>query len=351
MFCKKYGKNIVLILVAVVAVLALIAGGVYFAVNNSGKKTKETSAKSTNEEEYDDSKADEEDESDDSTEEENEINSPEESIAELMERFTEVKCPSNVSSDSDLEIVYSLGNFLSKGGRFAFDEIAVEMVSSASLDGYATTDNLRAEYTVFDNGVACLRFVGMNIYASGDDSYTAFFFIENDGELTLTYTYDSWARNDYTIYEGPVLVGYGSGGAGDNYEWAYYIDEAGKKQIIYDDHKLSGEWAYDYNKFDFSNPDEDHDGLDTVELQVLEIGDKKYVCCTTYDGEKKPVYDRVVEPYLKDGYERIETQSECMQVINDSFRKAGFDDSESFKEPNWTLVDLSRYKQGSVITE
>lgn len=109
---------------------------------------------------------------------------------------------------------------------------------------YAITNTLSGK------PVLAVKFENLGIYASDDDSYALFLFVVNDGQLYMTYAYDSWARNWVDIYDNLIFIGYGSGGAGDSFGWCFYIDETGHYKSVYDMETLYAEWVESYGSYE-----------------------------------------------------------------------------------------------------
>lgn len=88
-----------------------------------------------------------------------------------------------------------------------------------------------------------VKFIGLNIYSQDDDSYAVFILTENNGQLSITGSYECWARSETTAYANGTLNSFGSNGAGDHGEGLSAILTDGKVTSIYDAEILSGWWT------------------------------------------------------------------------------------------------------------
>lgn len=79
-----------------------------------------------------------------------------------------------------------------------------------------------------------VKFIGLNIYCSDDDSYAVFVITDDNGQLYVTDTYECWARSETTAYTNGTLSGFGSNGALDHSGELSVILSNGKQAPIYD---------------------------------------------------------------------------------------------------------------------
>lgn len=124
-----------------------------------------------------------------------------------------------------------------------------------------------------------VKFVGLNIYSQGDDSFAVCVITEDNGQLYLTGGYECWARSYTEQYRDGLCVGGGSGGAGDHYFWESVILSNGTIANIYEAEMLSGWWA---SRVSDAIYNEVFDGNEEIILNVsiYTIGEEKYY---TYD--------------------------------------------------------------------
>lgn len=124
-----------------------------------------------------------------------------------------------------------------------------------------------------------VKFVGLNIYSQGDDSFAVCVIREDNGQLYLTGGYECWARSYTEQYHRGLCVSGGSGGAGDHYFGESVILSDGKITDIYEVETLSGWWA---SRVSDAIYNEVFDGNEEIILNVsiYTIGEEKYY---TYD--------------------------------------------------------------------
>lgn len=128
--------------------------------------------------------------------------------------------------------------------RTAVEESPGLRISNMEID-YAITE------TVSGKPMLAVRHQNLGIYDPSDDSNAVFFFAVNDGVLTMTYAYDTWARSYVTLCENLIFPAHGSSGAGDSSDWCSYIDETGHYKLLYDLRTLGGPWVAMYDWEDF----------------------------------------------------------------------------------------------------
>lgn len=136
------------------------------------------------------------------------------------------------------------------GGRheeWTFQDILTE-VQNEYLKYSDRSEVSRVEYAFLDCGgdgveEMQVRFVGLDIYAPGDDSDLTMVIYCRDGQLELIYSCESWARSSTEIdFYGCISSG-GADGAGAYLFDIEYIDGNGNVQIVYNAEELWGWWA------------------------------------------------------------------------------------------------------------
>ena len=88
-----------------------------------------------------------------------------------------------------------------------------------------------------------VKFVGLNIYSPGDNSYAVFIITEKNGQLYVTDTYECWARCGTTAYANGILDSWGSSGANDHSYTLSVILLNGQQTTIFDEYILTSERA------------------------------------------------------------------------------------------------------------
>lgn len=94
-----------------------------------------------------------------------------------------------------------------------------------------------------------VKFIGLDIYCSDDDSYAVFVITDDNGQLYVTDTYECWARSETTAYTNGILSLFGSSGALDNYDELSVILSNGKQTPIYAAHIVSERFEEFYLDF------------------------------------------------------------------------------------------------------
>ena len=128
---------------------------------------------------------------------------------------------------------------------------AIEKSDSVFLDPLKIEKSYAILNTISGKEILALKFQNLGIYSEDDDSYALFIFAVNNGQLYITYAYDSWARNHVDIYDNLIFKVQGSSGAGNSSEQCSLIDESGHKKLVYDMTLLYDEWVamYDWETF------------------------------------------------------------------------------------------------------
>lgn len=164
---------------------------------------------------------------------------------------------------------------------------------------YSDRDTIdRIEYAYLDCGgdgveELAVRFVGLDIYAPGDESDLTAVIACKDGALELIYSRESWARSGTEInYYGYIYTG-GSGGAGAYYVDIEYINAEYAVQTVCQTEFLGGWWvsyvsdaAYQEA---FGNTGRDAD----MELTVYTINGSEYYVAGLYEDSSQECLDYI----------------------------------------------------------
>ncbi len=160
---------------------------------------------------------------------------------------------------NELSYICSIYDYDASEDHYTFDDMGLISADELKEAVDATPDldlsGQKRYYAVFETvagkKVLAVKFQNLSIYAPGDSSYALFLFTEKDGQLYLTYAYDSWDRNDIEICQNLIFTGIGSNGAGDSLDWCGYIDETGHYQLVYSRENLYDAWVGMYDWEDF----------------------------------------------------------------------------------------------------
>lgn len=140
---------------------------------------------------------------------------------------------------------------IQKGNSYTLTELG-QHVSDYFLDPEYTDktsyDSMQYAYiecpdTPEDDRNLLIKFIGLNIYTQDDKSYAVFVITEDNGQLSITYTYQCWARGASIANSNGILNNSGSGGAGDHYDGQSVILADGTNVSIYDAEFLYGWWT------------------------------------------------------------------------------------------------------------
>lgn len=170
---------------------------------------------------------------------------------------------------------------LENGKSYTFGELSQYVNQSYFDPEYSEkTSYDYAQYTYVecpdsDSKNFLVKFVGLNIYSPGDDSFAVYVFTETDGQLYLTDGYECWARSYTEQYRDGLCSNYGSGGAGDHYSGMSAIMSNGKITDVYGAEILSGWWTSYisdaiYNEVFAGNEDV------PLNVSIYTIGEEKY---------------------------------------------------------------------------
>lgn len=167
-----------------------------------------------------------------------------------------------------------------------------------------------------------IQFVGLDIYAPGDDSDQTMVITYRDGQLELVYSCESWARSSTGIdYYGCISSG-GSNGAGDYSFDMGYIDGNGDVQWVYNAEALWGWWtsylsgdAYDM-AFAGYEPD--------IEVDCYTINGEDY--CVLYADEDLWEYQYFVSLCEQEGMQFV-TKEQMDMLISQRMMELGIEES------------------------
>lgn len=191
---------------------------------------------------------------------------------------------SAIVRDNDLQDEYRI-YYLEDGKSYSFAEIGQTVNQSYFDPEYSQkTSYDYAQYTYVDcpdsdSRNLLIKFVGLNIYSQGDDSFAVYVITEDHGQLYLTGGYECWARSYTEQYRNGLCVNGGSAGAGDHYSGISAILSNGNITDIYVAETLSGWWTSHVNDAIYN---EVFDGAEEIpfNVSIYTIGEETYY---TYD--------------------------------------------------------------------
>lgn len=167
----------------------------------------------------------------------------------LYEQFLSGEASASVSSSyPDPDYVDAI---IQKGDSYTLTELG-QQVSKYFLDPEYTDktsyDSIQYAYITCPDSASgkqnlLVKFVGLNIYTQDDNSYAVFVITEDNGQLSITYQYQCWARSETVAFSNGILSDSGSGGAGDHYGGLSVILADGTVSGIYGAEVLSGWWT------------------------------------------------------------------------------------------------------------
>lgn len=132
-----------------------------------------------------------------------------------------------------------------------------------------------------------VKFVGLNIYCSDDDSYAVFVITDDNGHLYVTDQYECWARSETTAYSNGTLGDSGSAGAGDHYAGLSVILSNGKNTPIYSTEELFGWWTGHVGGAIYSEVFDENTECNLI-VSIHTIGNNKYYqYSTSYCSEEE----------------------------------------------------------------
>lgn len=187
--------------------------------------------------------------------------------------------------------------------------------------------------TLSGKKVLAIKFQGIGLYEAGDDSDALFVLAANEGELYVTYAYDSWCRKYTEIYKHLVFEGTASGGAGDNYERCGYIDETGHYESVYDLRMLTSMWAAGYDYDDFGSDDEWSKGLGLYLLTTSAGTFYGYEADESVDSEKLAILLNYVQ---EQGMSRVDNID---KAIADAYKANGVPQNKLTLFEDWISLE------------
>lgn len=134
--------------------------------------------------------------------------------------------------DDGVALGYDDFDMANAGSEFTFDELTAFICKNEF--GEPHTPEVSYDTLPRDNGdVLLIRYDGMDIYSPDDDSFSLFVIAGTPDNLHITYSVDSWCRNEVTISPEGIISSSGSSGAGDHGFDEGYIDNDGHYINIY----------------------------------------------------------------------------------------------------------------------
>ncbi len=228
------------------------------------------------------------------------------------EDFLAGKCTADVAYNAHIDVSY-IGGFLmnsAAGGEregFSVHDL-ITNISQEIVDARGGGSIGRMEYALIDCGgdgkkQLALRAYGLGIYSADDDSDLTMVFDERDGNVTMIYAVDSWARSENELYDNGYVFGSGSGGASCHYAWEGIIDADGVYHKTYDCHTETGQGLYGMSSCWEVWDSSDNEGF-PAEFCEYEINGNTiysyYILDDATDAERKIVTD-----YIKDNEARM----------------------------------------------
>ena len=189
------------------------------------------------------------------------------------------------------------------------DTLSYEQLISAiekSDSNFLEPLKVEKSYAIFNisgKEIFALKFQNLGIYTIDDGSYALFLLTVNNGQLYITYAYDSWARSYTDIYDHLILKGAGSGGAGDSSEWCSLIDGSGHQKTVYDMRYLYDEWVTSYGQYTLNmDPGWSYTGI----LILLTTSDGNYYWYEADDSVDSETLGKLMNHLEENGNTRIE---------------------------------------------
>lgn len=190
--------------------------------------------------------------------------------------------------------------------------------------------------TVSGKQILAVKYENLGIYSPNDTSDAVFFFAVNDGQLYMTYAYDSWARSYVYIYGELIIRGAGSAGAGDHFTWGGFIDETGHYQMVYEAETLAGYYVSMYSAYTYGMGWRS-DGCGFI---LMETPDEYYYWYEVDDYEDPVDFEKLdafIDYLEADGMTEIDSVGDA---INEAFESAGITyDSDIPAFDGWILLD------------
>lgn len=226
------------------------------------------------------------------------------------EDFLAGKCAADVAHNAHIEVSY-VGGFLKdsaaggEGEGFSVRDL-ITRISEEIVEMRGDGSIGRMEYALIDCGgkkQLALRAYGLGIYSAEDDSDLTMVFDERDGNVTMIYAVDSWARSENELYDNGYVLGSGSGGASCHYVWEGIIDADGVYHKTYDCHIETGQGLYGMSSCWEVWDSSDNEGFPAEFCEYEINGDtiySYYILDDVTDAERKIVTD-----YIKDNEARM----------------------------------------------
>ena len=204
------------------------------------------------------------------------------SSQDLYEQFLSGNIPvtfnSNYTDNIYIEPILENGNSytLTELGEFVFeyyldsedtDKTSYDYVQYAYVECPDNTDTNDMNLLV--------KFIGLDIYCSDDDSYAVFVITDDNGQLYVTDAYECWARSETTAYANGTLRSWGSNGAENHSVTLSAIYSNGRQTTIYDTKILGSENAR-YIDFDIYRDIFNENICHTFEVYISTIGDEEF---------------------------------------------------------------------------
>lgn len=172
-------------------------------------------------------------------------------------------------------------NNLERGRAYTFAELGQYVNQSyfnPEYDEKTTYDY--AQYTYVgcpdsDSRNLLVKFVGLDIYSPGDDSFVFYVVTQSNGQLYLTDEYECWARSLAEPYRNGLCSTYGSNGAEDHYSGMLAILSNGIETSIYDTEIVSG-WCVRYVDETIYHEFFDENADVPLVVSIYSVGEEKY---------------------------------------------------------------------------
>jgi len=212
---------------------------------------------------------------------------------------------------------------------FTYDELksAVDATSDLNL---TREERYYGIFNTTSGGKAlAIKFQNLSIYDPMDNSYAVFLFTIKNGQLFMTYAYDSWDRNYVEISENLIFTGYGSSGAGDNTSSVGYLDDTGHYKLIYNLQTLYDDWVAMYDWEDFGMDTEWSRGCTFCLLTTSDGSYYFYEAKDTVDSQKLGIFLNYLE---KNGMTKIDSVEDA---INAAYQASGIANEQTSPFDNW----------------
>jgi len=178
-------------------------------------------------------------------------------------------------------------SYVNIGDRLSLSELNGLMITLNEEEVYESSgEEVAPEYTIITSAgdnqkYLILRYNNFDIYYT-DEDYALVVCYFNGDELELIYASVNWARSAEDIYDDGLMIGFGSGGATDSYDWGRVISDG----RVIDIYKCETCDPYTARMVDsdilssYSGSVEDVD----IFIEITEMDGEKYFSCVKYDG-------------------------------------------------------------------